>query len=277
MLSIDQLKQDSYKKLEPVFGSRESLALIRALQEDLYEQPKFKFNGDELVIWNEAIQRLLENEPVAYITGKVYFLNLNLRVNRRVLIPRPETEALTIEAIQFLKANNSARVIDMGTGSGCIALAIKSAIPWSTVYALDVEGLVLNVVLENALNHKLDISCIQSDILDERSWKDLPGDLDVIISNPPYIQESEKNLMSSSVLQYEPPLALFAGPDPLLFYKAIARFSKTHLKPKGRILVEINEFLAKETLEVFEMEGYSRPELISDLNGKDRIISVMKY
>jgi len=276
MIPLVQLKTNTYKKLLPVYGNRESRALIRVLQEDLLDAPKNMLDGDDLVMWNQAVQRLLLHEPVAYITGKAYFLNLELKVNRRVLIPRPETETLVIEAIQQLKNYKRPKVLDIGTGSGCIALAIRASNSEYRVYGLDVDGLVLNVALENALNHNLDIEWLQSDILDQETWKDLPFELDFIISNPPYILEGEKKFMSASTLHYEPPLSLFAGTDPVQFYKAIAGFGLKHLKARGRIMVEINEFLSQETMAVFDVSGYSKPELIKDLSGKDRIISVVK-
>lgn len=276
MVPLVKLKQKAYKKLLPVFGNRESRAMIRALEDDLLDHPNYHLDGDDLVAWNEAIQRLLEYEPVAYITGKAYFLHLELKVNRLVLIPRPETETLVIEALQFLKSMSAPRVLDIGTGSGCIALAIRSAIHSGLVYGLDVDGLVLNIALENALKHRLDVEWLQSDILEPAGWKSLPFDLDMILSNPPYILDSEKKFMAASTLKYEPPLALFAGEDPLCFYKAIASFGLEHLKTGGQIMVEINEFLAAETKAVFEIPGYSAPQLIKDLNGKDRIISVIR-
>lgn len=276
MTPLDRLKQNTFKKLLPEYGSRESRALIRALEEDLQAHPKTTIDGDDLIIWNEAVQRLLDHEPVAYITGKAYFLHLKLKVNPRVLIPRPETETLVIEAIQQLKPITCPTVLDIGTGSGCIALAIRSAFSECRVYGLDIDPLVLNVAKENAQHQQLDVEWLQADILEQKLWKNLPGELDMIISNPPYILESEKKYMSVSTLKYEPPLALFSGDDPVRFYKAIAAFGILHLKSGGRVMVEINEFLVEATMAVLALPGYTKPELIQDLSGKDRIISMVK-
>jgi len=276
LIPLDKLKQDAHKQLAPVFGIRESKALLRALEEDLWDTPKTLLDGDDLTVWTGAIQRLLQHEPVAYITGKAYFLHLVLKVNPRVLIPRPETETLVIEAIRQLKPIHSPRVLDIGTGSGCIALAIRSAFRECKVYGLDIDPLVLDVARENAQEHRLDVEWLLADVLEEQSWNNLPDALDMIISNPPYILESEKKYMSVSTLNYEPPQALFSVDDPVRFYKVIAAFGLSHLKSGGRVIVEINEFMVEATMAVMAIPGYSQPELIQDLSGKDRIISMVK-
>lgn len=276
MLPLANLKQNAIQKLLPLYGEGETRALIRALEEDLFAKPQSMLDGDDLATWNEAVHRLLHHEPVAYITGTAYFLHLKLKVNKWVLIPRPETETLVIEAIQQLRKIICPRVLDIGTGSGCIALAIRSAFKESKVYGLDIEAQALKVARENALHHQLDVAWLLSDILNQEEWLNLPYDLDMIISNPPYIQQTEKKYMSASTLEFEPASALFAGDDPVRFYKAIIAFGLRHLKPGGRIMVEINEFLAAETMTAMNIPGYSNPELIRDLNGKARIIALVK-
>lgn len=270
------LKQNAYQKLVPIYGEGETRALIRALEEDLLVLPQITLDGHDLSTWNEAVRRLMNHEPVAYITGKAYFLHLKLKVNKWVLIPRPETETLVTEAIEQLRNITRPRVLDIGTGSGCIALAIRSAFKESEVFGLDIEDQVLKVAQENALQYQLSVEWLLSDILKQEEWPSLPYDLDIIISNPPYIQEIEKKYMSVSTLEFEPASALFAGDDPVRFYKAIVAFGLTHLKPGGRIMVEINEFLVGETMAAMNISGFTNPEWIQDLSGKNRIIYMVK-
>lgn len=267
---------ESMALLVPVFGNRETKALLRALQEDLFGSGFPEWTAATATRWKAAIQRILGGEPLAYITGVSHFLNLKLTVNPHVLIPRPETEELAVMAIHYIKSIHHSQVLDVGTGSGCLALAIKSSCPNAKVYALDIDSKALETAKANADAYHLPIDFRPFDFLNENGWTSLPGHLDLIISNPPYIGETEKTLMSASTLQYEPPHALFAGTDPLVFYKQIARFGKDHLNPGGRIMVEINEFRAKETEEVFRTAGYPGIELYKDLSGKERILVVSK-
>jgi release factor glutamine methyltransferase len=223
--------------------------------------------------WNDALQRLLNHEPLAYITGISWFLHLKLQVSPAVLIPRPETEELASLVMKELKHRPDAKILDIGTGSGCIALAIKSTLPTVHMHAVDISQDALDLAGKNAEALKTDISFHCLDICDTMQWKLLPSDLDVIVSNPPYIPLNEKPLMSMSTVLHEPHLALFTGEDALVFYRVIALFGKKHLKAGGIIWVEINEFAGEDTLNIFKEHGYSQVQIAQDINGKDRFIS----
>lgn len=270
----EPVKKEAMALLVQVFGIREAGAMIRALEEDLFGAGQQAWTPDAEARWKEAINSILAEQPLAYITGVSHFLNLRLKVNSHVLIPRPETEELAVMGIDLLKSIKQPRVLDIGTGSGCLALAIKSSCPGVMVYALDIDSAVLETARSNAADYHLDIDFRQVDFLDEKAWPGLPGNLDLIISNPPYIGETEKMQMSASTLKHEPPLALFAGPDPLVYYRKIARFGKERLKAGGRIMVEINEYRGAETADVFRAAGYPEIEIHRDLSGKERIVVV---
>lgn len=268
------IKKEAMALLVPVFENREASAMIRALEEDLFGTSPLEWTPDTAAGWKSAIDRILDGEPLAYITGFSHFLNFKLRINPHVLIPRPETEELAVMAINYLKNIKQPCLLDIGTGSGCLALAIKSACPGATVFALDIDSAALETARTNADAYHLNIDFMQVDFLDENVWAGLPGNLNLIISNPPYIGETEKNIMSASTLKHEPRHALFAGIDPLIFYRQMARFGKDHLIEGGRIMVEINEYRGKETANVFREAGYPNIEIYRDLSGKERIVVV---
>lgn len=213
------------------------------------------------------VQRINRQEPIQYILQEAEFYGRKFLVNPAVLIPRPETE-LIIELAKAEKILPSS-LLDIGTGSGCLAISLALEIPNSQVTALDISTEALTVAKENADRLGASIQFLQADVLNDP----LPlKNLDLIVSNPPYVMEKERQQMSRNVLVYEPAIALFV-PDanPLLFYCAIAKRGREMLRSKGVVLVEINERLGKETKQVFQEEGYLADE-ITDINGKDRVI-----
>ena len=217
---------------------------------------------------DEWIKRINANEPVQYILGEAEFYGRKFKVNSSVLIPRPETELLIQEVLK--QKNDISSVLDVGTGSGCIAITLKLEMSKAQVYTIDVSEKALSVAKENARALNADVNFVQGDFLKDVSI----SPVDVIVSNPPYVKESEKDSMSSNVLLHEPHLALFVSDnDPLLFYKAIAFKSKTLLNPHGKIFVEINEQYGKEVKELFERSNFHTVRIIKDLDGKDRIVS----
>lgn len=221
---------------------------------------------------NGIITRINQHEPIQYITGYAYFYNRKFSVNPQVLIPRPETEELVQHVIQSLEGQrHDLKILDIGTGSGCIPVTLKCELPFAQVFATDVSPDALAVANINAVTWNAQVSFLQHNILKE----DIPwNNLDSIVSNPPYITQSEIQLMQENVLRYEPHLALFTPDhDPLIFYKAIATQGKRALKPGGKVWVEINAQLGKNTAFVFEAEGYSNVTLVKDLNSKDRFIT----
>lgn len=238
-----------------------------------------------------AMQRLLQHEPVQYVFNKAWFYNLNLYVNASVLIPRPETEELVQWIIDDVKTANKdlldkqplqadktrkLRILDVGTGSGCIALALKNEIPMAEVWGCDVSEEALNIARRNAsvLNVRVDFQGV--DFLNEEQHSTLPF-VNTIVSNPPYVPLSNKTTMQQNVLAYEPHLALFVpNSDPLIFYKALARFGQQRLHEGGCIYMEIHEDLGKAVTTLFENNGYQQVTLKTDMQGKQRMVKAEK-
>jgi release factor glutamine methyltransferase len=213
------------------------------------------------------IARINNHEPIQYILGEADFLGRKFQVNPSVLIPRPETELL----IQLIKEEklNEPTILDIGTGSGCIAISLALEIPTATVNALDISEEALSIAKENAKRLNTSVNFLQHDILNQTP---LLTNLDVIVSNPPYVTEKEKGAMNKNVLNHEPHLALFVPDnDPLKFYKVSAEKSLSLLKPQGKIFVEINQQFGKEVAAIFSGFGY-RTEIIKDMEGKDRVV-----
>lgn len=216
---------------------------------------------------------LLAHRPVQYVLGEAWFDGLPLQVDENVLIPRPETE----ELVHWIAADapEGARILDIGTGSGCIPIALSRRLPTAELYALDVSPGALQIARGNANKYAAAIGFIQADFLDETTWPGLP-DIDVLVSNPPYIAYSEKPTMHDRVLLQEPHLALFVpDDDPLLFYRKIARFAQT--RPNLTLYVEINEALGPRTVALFEAAGLRRVTLKKDMQGKDRMVRAQNY
>ncbi|MFN5135365.1 MAG: peptide chain release factor N(5)-glutamine methyltransferase [Chitinophagaceae bacterium] len=242
---------------------------------------------------NNYLQQLLSHRPVQYVLNEAWFYNLKFDVNESVLIPRPETEELVdliIKQIQntkyklqkeetpyFANHNSYLNILDIGTGSGCIPISIKKNIPEAEVSAVDVCSEALHVAINNAVTHETEINFQLLDFLNETKWKEL-GIFDIIISNPPYIKSSESKTMSEHVLQYEPHKALFVpDDDALLFYRKIADFALTHLAPNGKIYVEINQQLGKETATIFIERGFKEVALLRDMSGNERFLKISSY
>lgn len=214
------------------------------------------------------IERLNKQEPLQYILGEADFYGRAFTVNPSVLIPRPETELLIHE---ILKTRPEApRVLDVGTGSGCIAVTLSLEIQNSKIYGLEVNQNTLDTAKANALKLGAPVQFIQADFLRDVIRLE---PLDILVSNPPYIKESEKQFMKSNVLNYEPQHALFVpDEDPLIFYEAIASKGKTLLGPSGKVFVEINEKLGNEVKKLFESSGFNKVGVLQDMDGKDRIV-----
>ena len=219
----------------------------------------------------DAIKRLKENEPLQYILGEAEFCGLRLRVNPSVLIPRPETGEL-VRLIATENKNSHPRILDIGTGSGCIAIALAKELPQSTVSAWDISEEALIVAKENSITCGTKINFAQRDIL---TYTPAETDkFDIIVSNPPYIKEKEKSLMESNVLDWEPSLALFVPNDnPLLFYRTIAEKAKTMLVTGGQLYFEINREHGTDTCTMLTELGYTNIHLHKDFAGNDRMVS----
>jgi len=218
----------------------------------------------------EIVVRLKKFEPIQYILGETEFYGLKLIVSPSVLIPRPETEELADWIIKS-NLNPNSKILDIGTGSGCIALALKSKLKEAEISGIDISEKALEIAHRNALNNYLDVDFFQADIL---RWQDFKWEsYDVIVSNPPYIREIEKSEMQVNVLNYEPENALFVPENnPLIFYRSIAEFAKKHLANNGWLFFEINENLGSEMNHLLIDFGFCELEIRKDINGKNRMI-----
>ncbi len=218
---------------------------------------------------------LLDSMPVQYVLEEAWFAGMPFYVNESVLIPRPETEELIEWVIIENKQKVFKQILDIGTGSGCIPIALKKRLPDTVISSVDISKEALQVAEKNTFQLQVSIDFIQLNFLNESNWKDLPV-VDCIISNPPYIKLSEKESMSKNVLDFEPSLALFVtDEDPLIFYRKIAIFGKSHLNEGGIIFLEINEELGEQVIGLYKEHGY-RTSLKQDMMGKDRMVMAEK-
>jgi len=217
------------------------------------------------------VERLRSFEPIQYILGETEFYDLTFRLSPNVLIPRPETEEL-VDWIIKDKPIPSVRILDVGTGSGCIPVTLKRHLKQATVSACDISPDVLRTAKNNAVLNQVEIEFFELDILKSADLV-FSEKLNILVSNPPYIRNSEKRLMQPNVLRFEPHLALFVDDNnPLIFYRALAKFGRNNLVPGGLVYLEINEALGKECCALLEQEGFSNVLLRQDLNGNDRMI-----
>ena len=239
------------------------------------------YSGETAQTLQKAIQRINSGEPVQYVLGEAYFFGRKLRVNASVLIPRPETEGLVAAVLSYCARLSKYRshpqvisIIDIGTGSGCIPVTLFNELSAVRLYATDVSAAALSVAVDNATLHDADITFIEHNILSEP----IPvRELDVIVSNPPYVTDRERSGMARNVLDFEPHTALFVrDDDPLLFYRAIARQSGPVLKADGLLALEINPQYAKEVADVLLDNGFKEVAVSQDVSGKDRIVTGIK-
>lgn len=272
--------RDYYRdKLEKLYLPGEAMNLLGiAFQEllgisrvQLALEPDLRLSESELLKIHFACKDLLKHKPVQYIVGTTEFYDLKLSVNKQVLIPRPETE----ELVEWIVVENSQagniKILDIGTGSGAIALALKKNINQAEVWACDVSAGALDVARQNALGLGVEVNFVLSDILSKAEWSRF-REFDLIVSNPPYVTESDKKRMQANVLDYEPHGALFVlDEDPLVFYQTILEFSKNHLKPGGKLYFEINEQFGEQTTRLFAEYGFKNIEIKKDLSRRERM------
>jgi len=270
------------KELAGIFPKREIESLIYLIFEKLkgYSRTQFLLSGDDELSLEDLgeiekiILRLKSHEPIQYILGQTEFYGLSFFAVSGVLIPRPETEELVQWIIEENKSA-SPTILDIGTGTGCIAISLRKNIQQSTVLACDISPICIETALRNAAFNAATVSVFEYDILNFKPEVSFP-ELDLVVSNPPYIRENEKILMERNVLEYEPELALFVpDEDPLIFYKRIADFALLHLKNRGGLYFEINEAFGDDCVEMLQDKGFSEITLKKDINGKDRMIRAL--
>jgi len=244
---------------------------------DLVLKSNFKISTEVLSLLTSSTELLEKEIPIQYILKKTEFYGLPFILNEHVLIPRPETEELVsfvldkvlkIETLQPVE--REIKILDIGTGSGCIPISLKKSLPLAEISAIEISDKALSVAKKNTLLNQVDINLIQQDILKTSELNDI---YDIIISNPPYVRELEKKEIKNNVLKNEPHRALFVKDNnPLIFYDKIAELAKNHLTKNGLLFFEINQYLGKETAELIRMKGFNTIELKKDIFGHDRII-----
>lgn len=241
---------------------------------DIALYPDREISIKEAAEFQNALIRLKENEPIQYIVGETEFSGLPFKVNKHTLIPRPETEELVQWIVDDFqkdeKKRNEFKILDIGTGSGCIAISLAKHLADAEVSAIDISEEALQLATENAELNGVKVNFICNDIL---TTKALPYKYDLIVSNPPYVRELEKSKMMPNVVNFEPDIALFVkDDDALLFYRAIARLALHHLKLSGKLYFEINEYLGEELFQLLSEEGFKGIQLKKDIYGKDRML-----
>jgi release factor glutamine methyltransferase len=255
----DEKSSISYLIMEHLFNLKKSDILLDKKIE--------KVNNEEII---SIINRINQSEPIQYILGETEFYGRKFKVNKNVLIPRPETEELVDLIIKENKKQKKIKVLDIGTGSGCIAITLAKELPEAEVCALDISKDALKTANENALMNNAKVDFSHADIIQNLKFK--LQNLNIIVSNPPYVRESEKKQMHANILEHEPFTALFVkDEDPLIFYKSIILFAKQHLVENGKCYFEINEKFGQETIALFAENNFSEIRIIKDLQNKDRI------
>jgi release factor glutamine methyltransferase len=249
---------------------------------DVALNQNFEISNAEVEKWNAILLDLLQEKPIQYITGEAWFYGLRFEVNENTLIPRPETEELVewILNSPITQHPTPINILDIGTGTGCIPISLKANLSQANVSAIDVSEKALEVAKRNAELNKVEINFIQANILEVEDLSQLPTSIthhpssyNIIVSNPPYVRNLEKQEIKKNVLDYEPHLALFVeDTDALLFYRKIAQLALKNLSPNGLLFFEINQYLGKETVELLESLGFKNIELKKDIYDNNRMI-----
>ena len=281
-MNLKELKSQFLKELSGIYPSEEVQSFFNILSEYFlnYTRLDTALKSAEIISeehqeqFQKATLRLKKFEPIQYIIGETEFYGLPFKVTPATLIPRPETEELVqwiVDEYQEVSQNEPLHFLDIGTGSGCIAIALAHSVPQAHVSAIDFSPKALEIAARNAQLNQTSINFFEFDVLKN---KELPLKYDVIVSNPPYVRELEKKMMQPNVLSFEPDSALFVSDeDPLLFYRKIAELGEQYLTLNGRLFFEINEYLSKELIELLTAIGFSKIIVREDIFGKKRMLS----
>ena len=280
-MRIKQYRTQFIKELSPFYDAYEAESFFYLILEDKHKlrqidlalNHELTFSESDFAVWDLLLAQLKKEVPIQYLLGKTNFYGLDFEVNENVLIPRPETEELVEwivnENSKFDKAK-TIKILDIGTGSGCIAISLAKNIPNAQVYAMDVSKKAIETAKRNAVNNKTDITFILQDVLNA---EELKCNFDIIVSNPPYVRNLEKEEIKKNVLDYEPHLALFVEDnDALVFYRKIAALAQNNLLENGQLYFEINQYLGCEMKDLLEKMNFENIELRKDIYDNDRMI-----
>lgn len=281
---LREVKNIFHTELDPLYPKEEVNSFFSILIEHylnlerfaLALQPDLMVSKENETPMFDALSRLKLKEPIQHIIGTCHFMDMDFKVSKDVLIPRPETEELVRWIIEEVKGlyseernTKELRILDIGTGSGCIAISLAKTLNNSKIYALDISSDALKIAKANAASNSVEIILLEKNILAD----ELDHEFDIIVSNPPYVRELEKKVMHQNVLDYEPYQALFVSDeDPLVFYKRITNISSKHLVKGGSLFFEINQYLGKETEQLLKDHNFSEIELRKDMFGNDRML-----
>ena len=282
-MKLSQLKINFTTVLQGVYDKEEVHCFFYILCDFFLQYSRFEVSmaldtivsAKNITVFEMALLRLKKQEPIQYILGTTEFYGLTFKVNEHTLIPRPETEELVDWVLSNLHDQDSVLdILDIGTGSGCIAISLAKNIPTARVSGLDISEKALEVAQENAVKNQVLVSFCKKDILETTALK---NKYDVMVSNPPYVRQLEKKAMNANVLDYEPGLALFVpNEDPLLFYRKIAQLAMVSLQTRGWLYFEINEYLSKEMDVLLKDIGFANIEIKKDFREVPRMIKCQK-
>ena len=292
-MKAKDLKDIFHKELDAICGKDEVASFfylsiehhLNVARIQLILDSEFTLTKDETDVFFTILEDLKQQKPIQYILGETEFYGLQFNVNENVLIPRPETEELVdwiIKDSKFKSQNSKTiKILDIGTGSGCIAISLAKHLPEAQVFAVDISESAIKIAKENADRNGVEVEFIKANILESSLWEDVAlrqmAFFDIIVSNPPYVRELEKQEIKPNVLDNEPHLALFVENDnPLIFYKAITDFAVDKLKSNGSLYFEINQYLGQETKQLLVDAEFNDIQLRKDLNGNDRMLKGTK-
>jgi release factor glutamine methyltransferase len=284
--TIKAVKSYFYERLDSIFSTSEIKLIVNQAisarlnlnKTEIILADDARLSESDLLYFRSIVKRLLQNEPMQYVFGDTIFYDLSIKCDKRALIPRPETEELVDWLVSDYTGKKVEKALDLCTGSGCIALALKSRFSETIIQAVDFSSGALELAKENAEILQLDIKLLELDVLNELTDLNFePNSYDIWISNPPYIPMKEKTLMHANVLDFEPEMALFVeNEQALIFYKAIAEKALVYLKSSGSLYFELNENFAAETFELITNLGFDAVEIKLDLQGKKRMLKAIK-
>ena len=280
-MKIKQYRDQFIQELTPIYDAGEAESFFYLILEDknqlkqidLALHPDLIFSADEIMVWNSLLESLKKEVPIQYLLGKTSFYGLDFDVNENVLIPRPETEELVEWILESQKSkvkSQKPKILDIGTGSGCIAISLAKNLSEASVSAIDVSEKALATAKRNAAINDVNVTFIEKNILETEN---LEQQFDIIVSNPPYVRNLEKEEIKKNVLDHEPHLALFVEDnDALIFYRKIAALAQKNLSPNGQLYFEINQYLGVEMKDLLEKINFKNIELRKDIYGNDRMI-----